>query len=95
MRLWTLMENECHQLDLKLAHHTTGRADDRAGFLKHSTLLHELHQLEEERDKQKQHVELLDGVVTAIALQVDDTNPLILEFQQEAVRAKSKLDEMV
>ena len=64
------MENKCHQL---LAQHTTGKADDRAGFVKHSKLLHELHQLEEERDKQKQHVELVDGLVTAIALQVDET----------------------
>lgn len=89
------MENECHQLDLKLAQHTTGRANDRTGFVKHSKLLHELHQLEEERDKQKQHVELVDGVVTAIALQVDKTNPLTAEFQHEAVRARSKLDKLV
>ena len=36
MKLWHLMEAECHQLDLELAMVTTGETGDRDGFLAHS-----------------------------------------------------------
>ena len=53
MKLWTLMERECHELYLKLAQHTTGKAGDRAGFLTYSAIVHEIKQLEEERDRNR------------------------------------------
>ena len=34
------MERECHELDLELARHTTGKAGERAGFLTYSTIVH-------------------------------------------------------
>ena len=97
MRLWTLMENECHQLDLKLAQHTTGKTGDRAGFIKYSGLLHDIQTLEEKRDKQKAHADMLDSVLTVIALQRDDieTNPQMQVLQQAGVTARLQLDELV
>ena len=91
------MESECHQLDLKLAQHTIGRTGDRAGFVKYSNILHELQTLEEKRERQRVHEELLDGVVTAIAAQSDNCegNQLVLELQQEAERARLQLHELV
>ena len=91
------MENECHQLDLKLAQHTTGQSGDRAGFLKYSAIIHEIQTLEEKRGRQKSHVDMLDSVLTVIALQRDDseTNPQVQVIRQGAVTARLQLDELV
>ena len=97
MRLWTLMESECHQLDLKLAQLTTGQTGDREGFLTHSALIHELQDLEEKRERERAHAEMLDGVLTAIAVQLDNSeaNPLVRELRQEAVCSRQRVEELV
>ena len=97
MRLWTLLESDCHILDLKLAQHTTGQTGDRAGFLKYSTLIHDIQKLEENREKPRAFADMLDGVLTAIALEMEnsETNPHVRVIHQEAVTARTQLDEMV
>ena len=67
MKLWTLLEAECHKLDLELAQHTTGSTGDRKAYLKYSAAIHDLTRLGEEKEKAEQYASMLDGVVTTPA----------------------------
>lgn len=91
------MESECHQLDLKLAQLTIGQTGDRVGFLTHSALIHELQDLEEKRERELAHTGMLDEVLTAIAVQLDNSeaNPQVRELRQEAVWARQRVEELV
>lgn len=94
MKLWSLMESECHMLDLELAQHTDGESGDRAGFLAYVAAIHKLAELEEERHRTMEFANMLDSAVTSIALQVDEEDeqcPRQRELQQEGVQARDHL----
>ena len=88
---------ECHELDLKLAQYTTGKAGDRAGFLTYSAIIHEITQLEEERQTQRALADALDEAITTVALQLEnsESNPHFQELQQEALRARDQVEKLV
>ena len=92
------MESECHKLDVELALLASGKEGDRAGFLKHTQLIEELDDLTDEKHRFTQFASMLDGAVTALALQLgddDEQNPRLLEFRQEAVQARDKIESIV
>ena len=97
MKIWNLMERECHQLDLRLAQLTAGQTGDRARFLEYSALIHEISNLQEERERAGAHADMLDGAITTMALQFENSssNPHIQELQQEAQRARGRTEELV
>lgn len=97
MKLWSLMERECHKLDLELAHQTRGQTGDRESFQKYSHTIHKLGELEEEREKAEHYSRTLDGAVTSIALQLNDAqnSPLLFELRKEALRARKQLENVV
>ena len=84
-------------MDLKLAQYTTGQTGDRAGFLKYSALVHKIQSLQEKREQQKAFAEILDEVLTSIALTVEDseTNEHVQVVHEEAKKARKHLDELV
>ena len=92
MKLWTLLEADCHKLDLELAQHTTGTTGDRGAFLKYSTAIHDLTHLGEEKERAEQCARILDGVVTTLTLQWDAQNP---RLQKEAAIARERVHTMV
>lgn len=95
MKLWTLLEAECHKLDLRLAQHTTGTTGDRETFLKYSAAIHDLTRMGEEKENAEQHTRMLDGVVTTLALQWDVQNPRLIELRKEAAVAQELVHTMV
>ena len=52
MKLWTLLEAECHKLELELAQHTTGTTGDREAYRKYSAAIHDLTCLRGKKRKQ-------------------------------------------
>ena len=98
MKLWGLLEAECHKLDLELAQHSRGEAGDRQGFLKYAEIIQELAKLKDERHRLSALAAMLDGVVTAVALQIGDgenQNPRILELRREAVYTREQISDIV
>ena len=98
MKLWSLLESECHKLDLQLAQHSRGEAGDREGYVKYTNLIHELAQLEEEHHRLSELAAMLDGVVTAAALQLADDeqgDPRIFELRREAVNLRERITDIV
>ncbi len=98
MKLWSLMESECHILDLELAQHTRGETGDRAGFLAYSATIHKLADLEEEKHRLTEYANVLDSMVTSIALQLEEDDqqyPRLVELRREAVRGWDQLDAVV
>ena len=80
MRLWGLLESECHKLDLQLAQHSQGKAGDREGFKVYTKLLHDMEQLKEQHRKHTELATVLDNSITSVALQLGDEeeeNPLL------------------
>lgn len=68
-RLYTLLEQASHQLDLKLAQEKNG-SEQLGGvtFMEYSSKLETLHKLTEERDGHVQAVGVLEQLVTRMAL---------------------------
>ena len=92
------MESECHQLDLELAQLTKGEMEDKEGFLVYSRKIHQICDLEEERERNIKYADTLDSACTTVALQLGDaaqTSPLIHSLMQEAKRARDSVEEMV
>ena len=99
MKLWSLLEMECHKLHLTLAQHIKGNTDDKEGFRKYATLIHELEELAEQQRQHTQLAALLDIVVTAAALQLSEEsnqqNPHLQQLQQEAIHVREQVDKIV
>ena len=98
MKLWNLLESECHKLDLQLAWHSRGEAGDREGYVKYADLIHEIEQLQEEHHRLSELAAMIDGVVTAAALQLGDNkeeDPRILELRREAVHMREQITNIV
>ena len=94
IKLWTLLESQCHKLDLQLAQHSRGEARDREGYVKYADLRHEIEQLQDEHHRLSAFAAMIDGVVTAAALQLGDSeqeDPQILELCREAVHMREEI----
>lgn len=96
-RLWSLLEEECHQLDLELATRTAPQSIDRASFTHYSTSVKKRAQLKERKLELDKYTAALSTGIAQIATQVQnpDSNPLLLALQQEVNSAIQKLQDVV
>ena len=86
MKLWWLLENNCHKLDLELAMVGERREGDRQGFAVFSERLHEIQKLEEE-ESVAQYAQTLDELTTAVAMRVGQTSQMLQDLLQ-AIKAQ-------
>lgn len=96
-RLWSLLEEECHQLDLELATWTAPQSIDRASFTRYSTSVKKRAQLKERKLELEKYTATLSAGIAQIATQIQnpDSNPLLLALQQEVNSAIKKLQDVV
>ena len=96
MKIWNLLEAECHHLDLELAMMASGRAGDREGFLAHAGRIQDISQLEEERDQKVQYASTLDEACTALAVHCgEDAEPVGRALQFVARKTHDKINAIV
>ncbi len=97
LRLWTLLEEECHQLDLELAKHAAPESTDRNAFAEYSNLVKELTQQEDRRNVLRQHTSALQQSIANLVVQLPNAqaNPVVQGLFQETVAAKRQLKDVV
>ena len=95
-RLYELLEDECHSLDLQLAC-STSSDNSESSFAKYSAALTELCRREKELKSQKEHTEAVEQIITYLALSLPDakTNPQLAQVQQGATAGRVQMQEMV
>ena len=91
MKLWRLLENDCHKLDLELAMVGEGTEVDRQGFAVFSERLYEIQKLEEEKESVAQYAQTLDQLTTAVAMRVGQKSQMVQDLCQEAIKAHDLL----
>ena len=96
-RLWSLLEEECHQLDLELARHSAPQAKDQVAFADYSIQVKEIAKLENELMELTQYTSNLELEVTAIAVQLQDghNNPLINCLRHEVLSGRRQQEDVV
>lgn len=96
-RLWCLLEEDCHQLDLELAMHTSPKPTDRKSYAEYSALVKELSQLTERRNELQQLNTTLNAALCDIAIHLPnaESNPLVKALKEEASSTALKLTEVV
>ena len=95
MKLWRLLESDCHKLDLELAMVGKGREEDREGFALYLERIQEISKLEEEKEAATQYATTLDGLTTAVAMRVGQTSQMVQNLRQEAIKARDHLTQIV
>ena len=97
-RLWTLLEEACTELDLRLATERHGQpGSGGATFNQYSLLLEQLSTLKSQLESQTSHAELLEQLATYMSLNLPDPEnsaPLIA-IRREAAVACDRADHMV
>lgn len=95
-RLYTLLEEACHKLDLAFAK-STGSLSTEGGysFDNYVSALHQLFQLKEETEQQTQAVSVLDQLSTYLALTLQEGSPALDRVMCEARVQKKQLQDMV
>ena len=96
-RLWTLLEQACHQLDLELAKRKAPLSTDRESFTKYAEVLRELASLEDEKNELGSYAIHLHSQTIQIGSQIPNpnNNHLLTALQQEVNRATTRLQELV
>ena len=95
MKLWRLLETECHKLDLELAMAAEGRAGDRQGFAVYSQRIHEIQKLEEEKEAVAHYAATVDGLTTAVAMRVGQTCQMVENLRREVIKAHDSITKIV
>ena len=95
-RLFELLEEECHSLDLQLAH-STSSDNSESSFTKYSAALAELCRREKELQSHKQHTEAVEQIITYLALTLPDaeSNPQLAQCRVGAAAGRMQIQEMV
>ncbi len=95
-RLYELLEEECHSLDLQLAH-STSSDNSESSFAKYSAALTELCRREKELQSHKQHTEAVEQIITYLALALPDaeSNPQLDQAREGAAAGRVQIQEMV
>ena len=97
-RLWCLLEEECHQLDLELATRSVApQSIDRASFSEYSAAIKKQAELKEKKFELDRYATSLKAGIAQIATQVSDpaTNPLLLALENEANSAIQRMQSVV
>ena len=98
MKLWRLMESECHELDLELARLSTGVDKDSEVYRQYSKKIQRIRQLEEESERQREYAMRLDSACTLLAVRLGEEaehTPLLQHLRGEAVDAQDHLQSLV
>ena len=92
-RLFTLLETECHQLDLLLATHTqSGLVGPGPSFQTYVNLIQEKEKLTEVVDNLEVESDELEGLVVWFSIHLTDaeTNEHLRILREEVIRRKGK-----
>ena len=90
-RIWSLLEEGCHELDLELATRTSHNPSDRETFKKYSLLVT---QLSEKRLNLVQLVSSLNSVLGDLVI-LSDSSPLVQALKTELDTQSQKLEKVV
>lgn len=97
-RLWTLLEEACTELDLRLAEESCGfPGTGGSTFNQYSVLLEQMSSLKVQLKSQTSHAEVLEhlAVFMSLSLPNAETNELLKAVRREAGVAREKADQMV
>ena len=95
--LYTLVEEACHELDLRVANMTSTQNTGVGGvsFETYVSNIHKLFALKEESAKQSQVVSVLDQLLTYLALTVPQGSPALEQVKKEAEAQQKLLQDVV
>ena len=96
-RLWSLLEEACHQLDLELSKHTAPLSTDRGSFSQYTKVVSDLAKLEEEKNELRPYALNLSSLIAQLGSQLQDpeNHLLLTSLGQEAATVTKKLREVV
>ena len=96
-RLWTLLEQACHHLDLELAKRSAPLSLDKVSFKEYGEVVKKLANMEEEKHELSFYTVSLNSHIVQLSNQLPnpENHPLITALQQESNRATKKLHEVV
>ena len=96
-RLWSLLEGECHQLDLELATRTAPQSMDRTSFNEYSSTIKELSQQKEKKMELENYTTTLSTAIAHVATEVQNpnSNPLLSQLQEEVTSVTRKIQDFV
>ena len=93
-KIFTLLQEECHELDLKLAHQHS--SEQRHGsFSLYADALQQLHKAYEDLDAAKQSATALEQLMVYLSVAVGPTNPLVQGLIQESTDSRRNVQELV
>ena len=85
-RLYNLLEEACHELDLLLAEHISGEQGSGTSHDQYSSALHQLSELKERLGVERQAADLAEQVNTYLVLTLPDTQE---SQQMQALRQEA------
>ena len=96
-RLWSLLEEACHQLDLELSKRTAPLSTDRGSFSQYTKVVSDLAKLEEEKNELRPYALNLSSLIAQLGSQLQDpeNHLLLTSLGQEAATVTKKLREVV
>ena len=94
-RIWELMEYECQELDLRLAH--TKGSTGGSTFVHYANTLQQRSHLAMELETQQGYVSLIDQMVTYLTLTLPDaeTNDSLIQLREDAANTHKSIRGMV
>lgn len=97
-RLYELLEEACHSLDLQVAHDSSSN-DSESGesFARYSAALAKLSAKERELQSRKQHAEAVEQIITYLALVLPnpESNQQLVSVRQEVVEGRQQIEALV
>ena len=96
-RLFSLLEDECHCLDLEVAKRNIVQPDDRTTFASYASSLHRRTSLQEEKDQLTNLLNTINQVITYLALNLPDPqqNPGLQAACQQKLNKEKRINEIV
>lgn len=96
-RQFSLLEDECHCLDLEVAKCNVVQPDDRTTFGIYVSSLHQRASLQEEKDQLTNLINTINQVITYLALNLPDPqqNPGLQAACQQKLNTEKRINEIV
>ena len=96
-RQFSLLEDECHCLDLEVAKRNVVQPDDRTTFGIYVSSLHQRASLQEEKDQLTNLINTINQVITYLALNLPDPqqNPGLQAACQQKLNTEKRINEIV
>ena len=96
-RLFSLLEDECHCLDLEVAKRNIVQPDDRTSFATYASNLHRRTSLQEDKGQLNNQLNTINQVITYLALNLPDPqqNPGLQAACQQKLNKEKRINEIV